>query len=456
MTSLGCVSPQTHRDLDRGFETVEQARSRGHERTRQGTETTAEEEARLSDTIDRDTIVALAVARSPSLVAISDRARALLHAGRAEASLPSAEAGVEIWNLPLAKPYALGDANMYMLQMQQRFPPSGARDGRARAMIAEAEEKLAEAANEERLVAERAAISFVRYETAHRARELARQQLVVLQRMAEIARARYTTLGTSLADDARIELEVTRERRSLARIEGEIGEERARLNAVLRRPATAPLGPPRLGPAETVALSIKELVDLAHTHRGTSRAAEARVRAAVARREAASAEASVPMVTVGGGYWQDPRMRPGLGLSAMMSLPWLWGPERHRKAEAEALEDAAKAGRDSTSIDVDTEISEAHARSASVIEQLRVVREEALPTAMRARESVSTGYVTGKLSLLEWVDAFRSTLELEAEVVALEGDLALSVAALERAVGTKLPRTRVLADAAPAGVSHGQ
>ena len=129
----------------------------------------------------------------------------------------------------------------------------------------------------------------------------------------------------------------------------------------------------------------------------------------------------------------------------MMSLPWFWGPERHRKAEAEAQETVARASHAGTRIEIETEIGEAHARIERVLAELLVIRREALPAALRARESVSANYVTGKMNLLEWVDAVRSTLELETEVVALCGDLALATASLERAVGTKLPRTPVSA-----------
>ncbi len=47
---------------------------------------------------------------------------------------------------------------------------------------------------------------------------------------------------------------------------------------------------------------------------------------ALVEREAAEAEARIPEFMVGLGYWQDPTMRPGVGVTASMSLPWLWGP----------------------------------------------------------------------------------------------------------------------------------
>jgi outer membrane protein TolC len=53
------------------------------------------------------------------------------------------------------------------------------------------------------------------------------------------------------------------------------------------------------------------------------------------------------------------------------------------------------------------------------------------------------------VSLLEWVDAQRSVLELEMEVLDLQGEIAHGVNALERAVGAPLPRVALALEQAP-------
>ena len=107
----GCVSTQTRRTLDRSYEA---ATARGRQAPGRPTERSGNSEVDLSGSLERDVVVAAAVARSPALAMMAHRARALVHAGRAEGSLPSAELGFEAWNLPLARPYALGEADMYM------------------------------------------------------------------------------------------------------------------------------------------------------------------------------------------------------------------------------------------------------------------------------------------------------------------------------------------------------
>lgn len=434
----GCVSARTGQGLS---DTYRAATLRLDERL---PAPDAGADLQLGSPLDRDIVVALAVARSPSLAAMAHRARAMIHAGRAERSLPSPEAGAEVQNLPLTRPYALGDAGMYMVEFQQRFPPAGSLDARARAMAEEAQAMLAELAAEERMTAQRAADAFAEYAQGTQERALQARQVALLEQMGSAIRARYTTGGAALADAPRIELEIANTRRAIARTEGNVVRARSVLNALLRRPASALLGAPREVPAETVRLSVDELLARAAVSRGATLAAEARLRAAGARRAAANAEASVPEFMVGFGYWQDPRMRPGIGLTFSMSLPWLWGPQSERAAQAEEEEAAERSALDAAGIDAQSEVTEAHALLLALEAQLLVVDAQALPAVRRAIDALAVAYVTGNASLLEWIDAARSVLDLEMEKAELGGELARSIAALEQAVGAGLPRTPLM------------
>lgn len=438
----GCISTQTKRALDASFEATEPA-AHGLAPERRA------QEVDLSGPLDRELVISQAVARSSALMLMAHRARALVHAGRAEGSLPAAEVEFQAWNLPLTRPYALGQADMYMLELQQRFPPGGSLDGRARAMAEEARAVLAELSLEEQLVAERAASAFAEYAQALAEQRALERQTALLDRMRGAVGARYTTGGASLSDVARIDVEVAKTQRARARVAGDIARSRATLNALLRRPAAAPLGEPRDIAPETVRTPLAELLRLAQLHRGSTVAADARVRAADARRDAVEAEASVPEFMLGLGYWQAPNLRPGLGLSASMSLPWLWGPGSERLQQAQEEQSAELAERESIGVDAQAEVSEAHARMQSLQVQLEVIRLRALPATQRSMEALTAAFATGNSSLLEWVDVARSALDLELESITLRGDLARAVASLERAVGTRLPREALAQEVNP-------
>ena len=55
-------------------------------------------------------------------------------------------------------------------------------------------------------------------------------------------------------------------------------------------------------------------------------------------------------------------------------------------------------------------------------------------------EAATSAYSTGAVSLLEWLDVTRMELELELELLALAGQQARALAALDRAAGQRLPR----------------
>lgn len=438
--ATGCVTAHTRQELALAHQAATRLGTRASE---------PPSNVALDGSLDRVAIVAAALAASPALAVMAHRARAMVHAGRAEGALPPAELGFEAWNLPLTSPYALGDADMYMLELRQRFPAAGSLDARARAMAKEAEAMLAELRSEEQMVAERAGMAYADYAQALTERALLEQQLALFERTAEALAARYTTGGAGLAETARLESEVASARRALARNEGEVTSARATLNALLRRSPSAPLGVPAARPAETTRLSHDELLALARVHQGAALAATARHGAAAARRAAAAAEARRPEFMVGVGYWQDPSMRPGLGIAASMSLPWLWGPLRHRVAQAEQDEAALRAASHEVELDTETELVQAEARLRSLEAQHAIVRTQSLPAARRSFEALTAALSTGGASPLEWVEVARAVLELELELAAMEGDLARTLAGLQRVVGAALPRSPLVKDLAP-------
>jgi len=439
----GCISGKTGELLDRSYENagtrlVLERRPASPTPDASGTAAPTSEAA----------IVAEVVAKSPILATLAHRARALVHEGRAEGSLPNAELGFEAWNLPIERPYALDEADMYMVELKQRFPAAGSLDGRARALAEEAQAVLFELETEERIVRQAAAEAYANYVQAHAARRLEERQLELLRRMGEVIAARFSTGGSGLIDSTRLGVEVSRTERALARARGDIARAEASLLSLLRR-TEGELGEPEEAAPETVRLTVPELLAHAEARQGALSSAEARLRAAEARRAAAVAEARVPEFMAGLGYWQDPTMRPGFGLTSSMSLPWLWGPGRQRVLQRDEEKAAEQAVRDGVWLTAHAEISETHASLRALEAEVLVITQKTLPALRRSLDALSATFATGNAPLLEWIDVARSVLDLELELVMLRGDLARGIANLERAVGAALPRSPVLPEGAP-------
>ncbi len=396
--------------------------------------------------LDRGVVLRLAVSQDPELAAVAHRARALLYGARAEASLPPPEVEGQVWNLPIIRPYALGEASMYMVGVRQMLPALGGLDGRARAMVEEARGLLAEAATREREVIREVGEAYADLIAATLHHGVHHGQLDQLERAQEVIRARYSAGGGGLAELARIELEQARHRRTLVRYATDAARARATLNAWLHRAPDAPLGDPRELEAETVALSVDELMARAIHARGEVRASEARERAADARVRASESDANWPSFTFGLSYMQDPRMTPGFGALVSMSLPWLSGAARARVSQAREEALAERAMTDAARWTARRDIALVQGQLAAAEAALHSLRTDAMPAARRAIEAVRAGYATGDTDLTAWLESTRESLELSMDEADAIADLARATNALDAAVGETLPRVPVRAD----------
>ena len=191
---------------------------------------------------------------------------------------------------------------------------------------------------------------------------------------------------------------------------------------------------------EVIPTALDSLLRDALRLRGEIRAGDASVAAARAMNAEARAEAHEPMVTVGVGAWIDPMMEPGYGLSAMTTLPWLWGggPQRVRAATHRLA--AATMDQESRAVDVRAEVVDAHARMLTAARGLRVIRERAVPAAQRALDASRAAFGAGAGALVEWIDTARMRVEVGDEEADATAELLRAVATLEARVGTPLPR----------------
>ena len=368
----------------------------------------------------------------------------MLHGARAEGALPPPELGAQVWNLPLARPYALGEASMYMVEVRQMFPAPGSLDARARAAADEARAAVAELASREQEVTWRAAQAWADYTHGALDHRVHSDHLALLTELLDATQRRLAASGAALRDVARVETELAQTRRRIERIHGELAQARAALNALLRRPTDAPLGAPADLETRTVRVPLGDLVARAARVNPMLSRARAQVEAASARREASRAEARWPQFTASLGYWQDPQMRPGLGASVAMTLPWLWGQASARADEAQENEAAEAASAREAEVDVQRELGVALERLRALEREYAVLRGQSRPAAQRSLDAIRSAYVTGGSTLLDWLDASRTLLDVAMEEAEVSSNLAHAAADLDRAVGDALPRTLLL------------
>jgi outer membrane protein TolC len=127
------------------------------------------------------------------------------------------------------------------------------------------------------------------------------------------------------------------------------------------------------------------------------------------------------------------------GATISMSLPWLWGPTGDRKnAEREWLR-AARSNVEAARFPVDSDVVTAEANARSAAYRLQVLQGRTLPAARRSLEVARTGFESGRTDLMTILDAARSAVDVEEEIVMARSTLDHALTDLEAAVGAEIP-----------------
>lgn len=391
--------------------------------------------------IDRATVLELAVRAHPALAASEERAQATTRRGDAERSLPPPETMLQLWQVPLAKPYSIPDAQMIMVGVSQSFPAPGARGARARASQHEAAAERAVLADRRRLIRRDVDHAFAEYVEATSRHDIHLEHRRVAARTVDLARARHKG-GAALSDVAQAEVELARIDADVITDGTRIEAARGRLNALLARDPLTPLGAPIMKEPEVAAWDLRTALDVARRSRPEVNAAAA-IREA--RREdlhAAEKEAVIPSFGLAALYFAptNPLPQHGYGINASMSLPWVWGEARARRDAARHTHAAATSDAAAVQITIDAEVAEQEARARAGAMRLAALRERALPASRRAFEVAWAGYESARVDALTLLAARRMVVDIETELVMARALLDHALADLEAAVGAEIPR----------------
>jgi len=395
----------------------------------------------LSRPLERADVLALAVQSHPALKASEQRALAIERRGDAERKLPPPETMVQIWQVPLAKPYAIADAQMIMFGVAQTFPSPGARGARARAAVHEADAERALTADRRRQIRRDVDHAFADYVEATSRHAIHLEHRRVASRTAELARARHRG-GGPLSDLVQAEVDLARIDADVVTDGTRIEAARGRLNALLGRDPLVPLGPPVVKEPEVATWDLRSALDAARRSRPELRAAAA---ASEARREdatAATKEALFPSFSVAALYFAptNPMPHHGYGLNASMSLPWLWGEGRARRDAAALAHAAATTEFAAARIPIDAEVAEQEAKARAGAMRLAALRDRALPASRRAFDVAWAGYEASRVDALTLLNARRMVVDVETDIVMARALLDHALADLEAAVGSEIPR----------------
>jgi outer membrane protein TolC len=327
----------------------------------------------------------------------------------------------------------------HAITVTQAFPLWGKRDLRRDAALADLDAMRGREQAARDALDERIKVAFAQYYMASRALAINQEVIAVTRGMRASAEVRYgagqgdqAAVIKALGEETAVEIEA-------ARLEGDRAAARELLNALLARPASAPLAEP-LRPRRVPAanLSTASLVERARGGSPALAASGAEVSAARTRTNLAE-KAWYPDLTVGAGpLIQTNNRPPGVAATVGLNIPLPWGKEASEQQAATAQLGAAQQRYDAALLDIQSALGEARARLQAARQAGALVARKALPEARAALKSIIADYAQGRGDLATALDAQHQVHDLELKLLQLQLDEQTMLAAIERLIGGEL------------------
>ncbi|MEX0691371.1 MAG: TolC family protein [Gemmatimonadales bacterium] len=357
-----------------------------------------------NDTLTAAEAVRIARATNPALAAARLRADAATHRVGPAGALPDPALTFGLMNRPLTGFGVDERMTMNSIGLMQMIPwPGrlGARREEARRLSTATafDASETEAALVRQVQAAHHDLAFV-----DRALAVLEDTRGLLRQFEEVARARYA-IGEALQQDVlRAQVGVAEVTQEIAVMEAERRAIAARLNALLGRDATVPIGPLSFATATAHLPLVDSLMALAREARPGLLAADERIAAADAGVRAARADLW-PDLTVGITYGQRPAFDDMLSIMVGVSLP-LWAGARQlpMRREMAVMRDEADAERRALANETYAEITTLHAQAVRADALRRLYDDEILPQARATVQSALAAYRVGRIEFTTLLD----------------------------------------------------
>ncbi|MGH6863699.1 MAG: TolC family protein, partial [Methylocella sp.] len=270
----------------------------------------------------------------------------------------------------------------HAIMITQAFPLWGKLDLRRDAALADLDAARGREQTARDALDERIKVAFAQYYVASRALAVNREVIAEARGLRAAAEARYAAgqgdqaaVIKALGEETSAEIEATS-------LNGNRAAAREMLNALIARPAGAPLAEPlRLRPLPVRDLAIASLVERARGGSPALAASGAEVNAAHARSTLAE-KAWYPDLTVGAGpLIQTNNRPPGVAATVGLNIPLPWGKEASEQQAATAKLGAAQQRHEAALLDIQSALGEARERLKAARQADALVARKALPEA---------------------------------------------------------------------------
>ena len=381
---------------------------------------------------------------NPEFAAMRHESAAARERPESAGALPDPMVRVELMNVtnagmdasPSLLPSRVGETKYTVIQP---LPWFGKLDTRREVAEADAQAASSSADATWLELASRIKTAYARYYLASENERLTREVLDLFVRLEGIAQARYAGGLAPQQDAIRAQVEQTTMQTDLVMIESEKRRAAVRLNALIARPASAPLADPeRLRPLPPPAkLRAPDLEERARARNPLIAAEEARARSAGKKVELTDLD-RYPDFSVGLSPTQSGDRISTWGVMLEMNIPLQQGSRRAKEREARAMLEAARSKRDAATVGMLGDLGESLAALDAARRTESLAQASLLPQAEITFQSALAGYENGKVDFATLLDAQRQILRARLERIKARAEAQMRLADIERIVGEDL------------------
>jgi len=393
----------------------------------------------LGDPLKLDVAIAYARAHNPEIRAAEARWRAAQARPSQAGALPDPMVDVGYHDEGFER-LRLGDTDFAYIRVgaSQEVPFPG-KLGLKQEIATRAAEQMGEDTRRVELeVLSRVRMAYADYAHLDELIDLLQRNKALLEEFARTAEAKYA-VGQGIQQDvlkAHVELSLLVDRETVLAQRRQ--SQAAMLNALLNRPASAPLGVAEHPVERTLTRSLDDLTSAAAAHAPELKTAERRV---------AGGESSVvlahrdylPDFVVRAEYMHKSALLPEWEVGVGIKLP-LYFATKQRAAvdEAAAALAEARSLRDLAEVDIQSRVRDLYVRAKASERLIALYHTAVIPQAGLALESATTAYQVGKIDFLTLVNSFTVMLEYEMRYHEELANFQKAVAELEAVVGEPL------------------
>jgi len=387
--------------------------------------------------------VKVALEKNPEIQQLQHRFRATEAKAKQAPYLEDPQIAFQLNGVPLSNPTNLNQSDWNSIGIRQTLPFFGKLGLKEK--IAQRDAKMAE---QELRAKEREIISMVKMAYAElfmasRSVEILREQLEILHTVIDATEARYRVGRVTQQDVFKAQLEQSDVLNQLILAEEETSVATIKLNTAMYQPPRTPIQIPTDIEANTAAVTVSGLDDLALASRPELRAAEEGIERAEGMYELADRNRKYPDFMVGWDYMRMPTEMKKDRYGAMVNItipfsPWTAGKRAYEVEESLAEVRAARSNREAIRNVTVKEVAQAETKVEAAKRSLQLYREGLLSQAELSFRSALAAYQTGRVEFVNLLEAQRALRETRMGYYKATANLMQNLADLERAVGKEL------------------